>query len=118
MEEKLYDLTFLKTIAGDDLEGLRDIINKFLKSTPDELDLLEDAIDNKNRSLTAGYAHKLKANVKFFHIKNIFEKLREIENQCSDETIEVDFNIFKDNIRQIRTTYQQVFQELSMEEII
>ncbi len=117
MEDKLYDLTFLKTIAGDDDDGLRDIISKFLKSTPEDLNSLKFAIDNNNRKVTAGFAHKLKANVKFFHIKYIFEKLREIEIQCSDENDIIDFNLFKEKVNEIQGVYTKVFEELKLEDI-
>ena len=115
VKEKLYDLTFLKSIAGDDIEGLKDLIGKFLNSTPTEIADLEKAVDTQDRPLTARIAHKLKGNVKFFHIKNIFEPLREMENTCGDEDISVDFAVFKHQLQDIKRIYADVFEDLKQD---
>jgi HPt (histidine-containing phosphotransfer) domain-containing protein len=115
VKEKLYDLTFLKSIAGDDIDGLKDLIGKFLINTPNEIADLENALNAQDRSLAAKIAHKLKGNVKFFHIKHIFEPLREIENTCADEELSVDFAVFKNQLEDIKKVYLDVFTDLKEE---
>jgi HPt (histidine-containing phosphotransfer) domain-containing protein len=115
VKEKLYDLTFLKTIAGDDEEGLKDIVSKFLNNTPSEINQLEEAICDENRTLTAGMAHKLKANVKFFHIQHVFEILRGMENTCNDDQANVSFPLYQQQMNNIRRIYTEVFEDLREE---
>jgi HPt (histidine-containing phosphotransfer) domain-containing protein len=115
VKEKLYDLTFLRTIAGDDLEGLRDILEKFISNTPSELQSLEDALVNCDRRQTVTAAHKLKANARFFHITPLYERLREIENTATDENQAFDFHQYLGQMQEIKKIYQIVFDDIQQD---
>ncbi|MBC8110690.1 MAG: hypothetical protein H7Y04_06480 [Verrucomicrobia bacterium] len=115
VKEKRYDLTFLKMIAGNDEDGLKEIIEKFIINTPPEIILLEQAILDKDCKSTEGYAHKLKSNARFFHIGNLAIMLRDMETACANDGENVNFELFISQIAELKSVYAEVFEDLKQE---
>lgn len=96
--ESAVDLTYLKTISGNNKEFESDTIELFLHQTPLEITLLDKAIRQARHRAVKEFAHKLKSS---FSLMGIQEQglLQRIEQQGATEApineIKADFEQFK-----------------------
>jgi CheY-like chemotaxis protein/HPt (histidine-containing phosphotransfer) domain-containing protein len=113
--EKLFDLTFLKNIAGDDLVELHDIIEKFIEKFPSDIAHMEKALENKEFKTMSGYAHKLKANIKFFGIEKLYPAIEWIEKAGQSDEGYIDIHALSHHIQLIRQISGKVIIGLKKE---
>jgi len=73
------DLSFLYEIADGSNEFIVESIDMFLQHTPEMLQTIDTAIANKDWSVAAAAAHKLKPNCGFFGMPVSQAKIQEIE---------------------------------------
>ncbi|HEY8930760.1 MAG TPA: Hpt domain-containing protein [Mucilaginibacter sp.] len=73
------DLSFLYEIADGSDEFIIESIDMFLQQTPDLLGTITTAIDNKDWTLAAQAAHKLKPNLGFFGMPISQATIQEVE---------------------------------------
>ncbi|MDO1445691.1 PAS domain-containing protein [Rhodocytophaga aerolata] len=111
--EKLFDLSFLKSIAGEDLYELEEIILKFIEKLPIEITLMEQAMAEKNFKQMAAYAHKIKANVRFFGIESLFEIIELLEKTGTVPRNQVDIQILQHHIGTVKNISTKVLAELT-----
>ncbi|QHT67014.1 response regulator [Rhodocytophaga rosea] len=114
-KDKLFDLTFLKNIAGDDLVELQDIIEKFIEKFPSDIALMEQALANKEFKTMSSAAHKLKANIKFFGIEKLYPAIEWIEKAGQSEESYIDVHALSHHIQFIRQTSEKVITGLKQE---
>lgn len=110
--EKLFDLSFLKSIAGEDLYELEEIILKFIERFPIEIALMEQAMAEKNFKQMGAYAHKIKANVRFFGIESLFEIMELLEKAGTVPRNQVDIQILRHHIVTVKNISTKVLTEL------
>ncbi|MDP9080543.1 MAG: Hpt domain-containing protein [Bacteroidota bacterium] len=73
------DLSFLFEIADGSDEFIVESIEMFLQQTPDLLQTITGAIENKDWTLAASAAHKLKPNLGFFGMPASQANIQEVE---------------------------------------
>ncbi|MDB5090335.1 MAG: hypothetical protein JWR09_4329 [Mucilaginibacter sp.] len=73
------DLSFLFEIADGSDEFIVESIDMFLQQTPELLQTITTAIDNKDWALAASAAHKLKPNLGFFGMPISQATIQEVE---------------------------------------
>jgi len=73
------DLSFLYEIADGSDEFIVESIEMFLQQTPDLLQTITTAIENKDWTLAASAAHKLKPNLGFFGMPLSQATIQEVE---------------------------------------
>ena len=73
------DLSFLFEIADGSNEFIIESIDMFLQQTPDLLQTINGAIENKDWSLAASASHKLKPNLGFFGMPISQATIQEVE---------------------------------------
>lgn len=85
------DLSFLFEIADGSDEFIVESIEMFLQQTPELLQAIATAIDNKDWVLAASAAHKLKPNLGFFGMPISQATIQEVEimakQGASDEAL-------------------------------
>jgi HPt (histidine-containing phosphotransfer) domain-containing protein len=111
--EKLFDLSFLKSIAGEDLYELEEIILKFIEKLPVEIALMEQAMAEKNFKQMGAYAHKIKANVRFFGIKSLFEIMELLEKAGTLPKNQIDLQILQHHVVTVKNISAKVLIELT-----
>jgi CheY-like chemotaxis protein len=111
--EKLFDLSFLKSIAGEDLYELEEIILKFIEKFPVEIALMEQAMTEKNFKQMGAYAHKIKANVRFFGVESLFEIMELLEKAGSLPKSQIDLQILKHHMVTVKNISAKVLAELA-----
>lgn len=63
----------------NDKETILEIVKVFLQYLPEQLELLTNAINEKNGKLISQYAHKLKGSVGNFYVDKIIAQLMDLE---------------------------------------
>jgi CheY-like chemotaxis protein len=110
--EKLFDLSFLKSIAGDDLHELEEIILKFIEKLPLEIAQMEQAMAERNFKQMGAYAHKIKANVRFFGIEPLFDIMELLEKTGTLSRNQIDIQILQHHIVTVKNISSKVIAEL------
>jgi CheY-like chemotaxis protein len=114
-QEKLFDLTFLKNIAGDDLAELHDIIEKFIEKFPSDIAHMEQALAIGDFKAMSRHAHKLKANIKFFGIEKLYPAIEWIEKAGYADEVYIDMHALSHHINLIHQTSEKVIAGLKQE---
>ena len=78
MNGKLYNLSQVKLVLGDDQQMLGNMITIFLNETPIMLKALNENCESKNYDEVKFYAHKLKSSIDLFQIDGIQNDIREL----------------------------------------
>lgn len=91
------DLSFLYEIADGSDEFIVESIDMFLQQTPDLLGTITTAIGNKDWTLAAQAAHKLKPNLGFFGMPISQSTIQEVELMAKAGAPEPDALVAKFN---------------------
>ncbi len=110
-KEKLFDLTYLKTISGDNHEFIREMIETFIQSVPILLNDLDEAISNSEWVKISRIAHQIKPSLSLMGIHQLKESVIQIEGM-SNETILPSSN---HEVKRFIQTCREVVSKLSDE---
>ncbi|HVW96974.1 MAG TPA: Hpt domain-containing protein [Mucilaginibacter sp.] len=91
------DLSFLYEIADGSDEFIVESIDMFLQQTPDLLQNIEAAIGDKDWTLAAQSAHKLKPNLGFFGMPLSQATIQEVELMAKAGAPDLDLLVSKFN---------------------
>lgn len=83
--EKLYNLSLLREMAGDDEEFITEMVHLFAQNTQKEINRFYEAAENGNWDLMQKTAHSLKPNINTYGIKDMFPLIQEIELLCKTQ---------------------------------
>ncbi|NEV94532.1 Hpt domain-containing protein [Psychroflexus sp. YR1-1] len=100
----MYNLKQLESIASGDKEFVREMLDIFIKVTPEDLAKIQDAIDAKNYESISKLSHKLVSSYNLINYKNVFliKKLEEMgKNSEPIETITPVFERLNSETRNI-----------------
>jgi HPt (histidine-containing phosphotransfer) domain-containing protein len=75
--EELYDLSMLEEM--EDNEYMAEVLNIFLKETPEELKEMNQALNKGNNDIIATKAHKIKGSAGVIQANKLIELLIKIE---------------------------------------
>jgi hypothetical protein len=106
---KPYDLASIKSITGDNIDFLEELISVFISSVSADLQLLKEEATQDHWTEVSSVAHKIKSPVSQFGIDTggIIEKL---ESQAGFNTSEL--NLF---VEELNTIISEVLSELKKE---
>ena len=113
MSDKLYDLSTIKDIGGDDIAFIKEMVEMFATITPDTLADLGAAVDNEDWQKAGSLAHSLKSNIVSYGIVGMKEVTLHLEKCAANEQLRAaakeQFNILqtvcKEAINQMRQDY-------------
>jgi HPt (histidine-containing phosphotransfer) domain-containing protein len=77
-----YNLSKIKAFIGDDEIVMNELIDLFLKHTPEMVLKIKDGLTKKDYDQVNFYAHKLKSSIDNFSIDELIEDVRTIENNA------------------------------------
>jgi signal transduction histidine kinase/CheY-like chemotaxis protein/HPt (histidine-containing phosphotransfer) domain-containing protein len=84
-KNKKYDLDELKKITRGDEKFLHKIVEMFIANTPQNLEKMQEALENKNWNTIGMIAHKMRPSYSHFGMDEMAEKLKEIEAGAGEE---------------------------------
>ena len=108
--EKL-DLSFLEEFYGGDLEYAADMFEIFLSNTVPELDHFDAIIAQKNWTVIAKLAHKLKPTFSMVGITMLEAKMLEVEMGAKQRPEETDFSQLIQEIQTSLKTFLPILEE-------
>lgn len=87
MSDKLYDLSTIKDIGGDDTAFIKEMVDMFASITPDTLADLGAALDQNDWQKAGSLAHSLKANIISYGIAGMKDITLHLEKCATDEDL-------------------------------
>ncbi|MCF8367887.1 MAG: Hpt domain-containing protein [Bacteroidales bacterium] len=82
--KRLFDLTNLTEMLGDDKKAILQMVKIFLQATPESLNELNRCYEKNDLQGVSKLAHKLKSSIDIFSIKDIKQDIRRLENNTRD----------------------------------
>ncbi len=80
LEERLYDISTLKSISRDNDIFIRKMVNLFCEQTPPLLEEMKNAYRNNDLKTMGALAHRIKPSLDNLHIHSLKQDIRLIEN--------------------------------------
>ncbi len=100
--ENIIDLTYLKELSKGDLEFENAIIRQFIIQVPEELELLQEAIEKHNLSKIKSLAHGMKSSVGYLGLMNKLQQpLQRLESEAVTNEQNPHFQKDYDQVRHI-----------------
>lgn len=110
--DKLYDITMIRDMLGDDRE-LRRMIGIFLESTPVSLNDLNEGFREDDADKIARNAHKMKSSLDMLRVIDLHNDVRKVDKEHKVEDIpqvELEAIVTKMNV-----VLEEVFEQLREE---
>jgi HPt (histidine-containing phosphotransfer) domain-containing protein len=111
-EEKLYNLTMIREMLGDEDE-VKNMIRIFVESTPVSLNDLNEGFKEDNADKLARNAHKMKASLDMLKIDSLYDVVRKIDKDFKVEDIPQ--NELEEVVKEMNSVLEKVFINLKDE---
>lgn len=79
---KLYDLSTIRTVSGDDEEFVKKMIYLFIETVPANLKELNVSVESENWDMVSKMAHKLKSTLDSMGIHSVKQDIRTVEHNA------------------------------------
>jgi len=113
--KKLFDLTNLNEMLGDDKKAILQMVKIFLQATPESLSELNKCYQKNDLQGVSKLAHKLKSSVDIFAITDIKQDIRRLENNCRDN---INLDEVPELVEKINTTLSEAIRQVEEEKEI
>ncbi|MES2836463.1 MAG: Hpt domain-containing protein [Bacteroidota bacterium] len=109
---KRIDLSYLKDFANGDNAFIVEMIDAFASQTPEELNLISSALENKNWKTVRAVAHKMKPSITFMGISELKEVVVLILEYSSKE---ISLELIPELVNKFKTICNEAIKELEIE---
>jgi len=109
-----YNLSFIKEFGEGD-SFLLMLINLFLSSSKEDLELFEKAFKEEDWNEVGSIAHRMRSRAQHFKMSGLVKMLQEIENQCANLKFTKDF---KNRASAMINYYFEIIDLLTQESLI
>jgi HPt (histidine-containing phosphotransfer) domain-containing protein len=110
--EKLYDITSIREMLGDE-EEVKRMMAIFLESTPISLQDMNDGFKEDDADKLARNAHKMKASLDMLKVNDLYEVVRKIDKDFKVEEIPQDE--LEEIVAKMNSVLEKVFEQLKEE---
>ena len=108
-EFQIITTDYLKELSMGDSEFENTIIRQFIVQVPEEIMLLDDAVEQMNRQKIKSIAHGLKSSVSYLGLNDrLYPHLNRMEKEAAEH---VEKDHFKEDLREIKTVCEQAVKE-------
>jgi HPt (histidine-containing phosphotransfer) domain-containing protein len=107
------DLSLLQGMVGEDSPALREIVQKFIRDTPAELDRLERAVAAYDLPAIGAQAHRLKSQVKLFGLDGAAGPLHQLEEIGKGKLPPANPAVLQQHAEEVKAVYEGATRELS-----
>jgi HPt (histidine-containing phosphotransfer) domain-containing protein len=108
-----YDLSLLQGMVGEDSPALREIVQKFIRDTPAELERLERAVAAYDLPAVGAQAHRLKSQVKLFGLEKAAVALHKMEQIGKGQLPAANPAVLQQHAEEVKAVYEGATRELS-----
>ena len=110
--EKLYDITSIREMLGDE-EEVKRMMSIFLESTPVSLQDMNEGLRDDDADKLARNAHKMKASLDMLKVNDLYDDVRKIDKDFKVEEIPQDQ--LETIVEKMNSVLEQVFDQLREE---
>ncbi len=107
--DELYDLSMLEEM--EDNEYMAEVLNIFLKETPEELKEMNQALNKGNNDIIATKAHKIKGSAGVIQANKLIELLIKIETIAKKGIQSSELKGLVDNTKQLYSNIESALQK-------
>ena len=79
------DLDYIYTISDGDRDFIKEILETFVKITPESIDAINDSLEQKQWKEIARVAHKIKPSILLLGIDELTKLIKEIEHMAKEQ---------------------------------
>ncbi|MES2513669.1 MAG: Hpt domain-containing protein [Bacteroidota bacterium] len=113
--DRVTNLNYLNELSKGDAEFINEMVGIFLSENPDEVTILETAIQNNDYETISSMSHHMKSTIQFVGLDlMIGNELSEIEKLANEKT---GLEIIKTLFVTVKATCNKAFEELSSQTI-
>ena len=109
---KLLNLTYLKEVVENNESSVRSIIDLFVKQMPEEILLIEKAIEEQDYNAIKGVSHKLKSSVTILGVEELLKVLNALEENAAEQK---DLSEIQELFLQLRELSNKVLEEINQQ---
>ena len=108
-----YDLSYIKEL-GEGNSFVLMLINLFLSSSKEDLELFDEAFENEDWADAGSLAHKMRSRTQHFKMGKLAKMLKEIEDRCTQRLFKEDF---KELALMMKIYYFEIIDLLTQESV-
>lgn len=108
-EERMYHIDHLLRLASQNAEIVHEMIDLFLKQTPESFLLIEELLKENKWDELQREIHRLKSSMAVFGIKIMQEKLQALETELLEKK---DYHLIPAQVNEICTLGKIVIQQI------
>lgn len=105
------DLTYLKQISNGDNNFIKEMVEVYLKETPEAISNLENHLQNKDWKKFRAVIHKMKPSFSFFGLKNMSDTVNSMQ-EYSDKEIHLD--LLPEMLAKVKLVCTKAMEELEV----
>jgi len=109
---KLYDLTMIRSISGGDSGFIKKMILLFVETVPQNVQEMVEATRQQNWEQVSKMAHKLKSTIDSMGIKSLHDQIRAVEMQAKNKEL---LDSMPDLVSQVESVVSVCIQQLQSE---
>ena len=109
---KLLNLTYLKEVVENNESSVRSILDLFVKQMPEEILLIEKAIEEQDYHAIKGVSHKLKSSVTILGVEELLKVLNALEENAAEKK---DLSEIQELFLQLRELSNKVLEEINQQ---
>jgi HPt (histidine-containing phosphotransfer) domain-containing protein len=79
------DLDYIYTISDGDRDFIREILETFVKITPESIDAINESLEQKQWKEVARVAHKIKPSILLLGVDELTKLIKEIEQMAKNQ---------------------------------
>jgi HPt (histidine-containing phosphotransfer) domain-containing protein len=114
MSVKAYDLSLLQEMVGGNTPAIHEIVQKFVRDTPPEVDRLEKAIASNDLRAMGAQAHKLKSHLKLFGLDRATHSLLLMEKVGKGEGLPPsNLALLQQHAEEVKAVFEGAIRELA-----
>lgn len=108
----LTDLSYLKQVSNGDSDFIREMIEVFMRQTPETISNMEKHLKNKDWESLRTLSHKMKPSCPFFGLHNLYTIVSDIEEYAHKQ---INLEQLPEMIAEVKRTCLQAMAELEQE---
>ena len=109
---KLLNLTYLKEVVENNESSVRSIIDLFVKQMPEEILLIEKAMEEQDYNAIKGVSHKLKSSVTILGVEELLKVLNALEENAGEKK---DLSEIQELFLQLRELSNKLLEEINQQ---
>ena len=109
---KHIDLNYLEDLALGSKDFLEDMISSFLKSTPESLQKMEEALNGQDWNRVGSIAHKLKTSFSFMGMEETVKNAKTLQDYGLNST---NIESIPELVEALKTSFAEAKSELEAE---